>query len=106
MDAKLVEYKRARAIIGVIAMIKVHFITKNYSKELGRFTIDRQKSLDLEELIKAVGCTHILSSVDLTKDVYLGINPYAEDVHGTLEYIASNSLEELRKLQYEYAQDI
>lgn len=87
-------------------MIKIHFITKNYSKELGWFTIDQQKSLDLEELIQVVGGMHILDSIDLTQDVYLGINPYAEDVHGVLEYIATNSLEELNKLQHEYAQDI
>ena len=87
-------------------MIKVHFITENYSKELAWTTIEECKELALEELIMVVGCTHILSSVDLTQDVYLGINPYAEDVHGKLEYIAANSLEELKKLQYEYAQDI
>ena len=87
-------------------MIKVHFITKHYSKELGWFNIDRQKSLDLEELIRVVGCTHILDTVDLTQDVYLGINPYAEDVYGKLEYIVANSLEDLRNLQYEYTQDI
>ena len=49
---------------------------------------------------------HILDSIDLTQDVYLGINPYAEDVHGVLEYIATNSLEALETLRYEYALDI
>ena len=77
-------------------MIKVHFITtETYSKEL-----------DLEALIRVVGSSDKLDRVDLTQDVYLGIDPYAEDVHGKLEYIATNSLEELRNLRYEYTQDI
>ena len=87
-------------------MIKVHIVTEKYTKDRGWVQQLESRKLDLESLIRVVGFMDKLDKVNLTKDIYLGIDPYAEDVYGKLEYIAANSLEKLKELQYEYSQDI
>lgn len=81
-------------------MIEVHFVGKEVTTEY----------MSYEELLKILprheSYYKFPDTIKIDGEVFLGIDPYAEDVHGKQEFLLEYSKEALQDLQYTYAQEI